>query len=110
MRLLIYNLQLIILKLLTHRMLVKKTVIIQATLIFLYQRNNTKHDNRRSYITQNHFAFQRQYNTNNLELMIQFIQLQIDQMQLQINNLSAGGDPGGGGGGIDPNNPDIGLM
>ena len=49
---------------------------------FMYKRNTTKNDNRRSFIIQqNHFTFQRQYNTNNLELMTQFMQLQIDQMQ-----------------------------
>ena len=56
----------------------------------LYQRNTTNNDNRRQLFIQNHyFTFQRQYNTNNLELMVQFMQLQIDQMQTQINDLSS---------------------
>ena len=73
---------------------------------FMYKRNTTKNDNRRSFIIQqNHFTFQRQYNTNNLELMIQFMQLQIDQMQTQINDLSSSNNP------PDNNDPDgIGTM
>ena len=60
----------------------------------MYQRNNTKNDNRRSYITQqNHVTFQRQFNTNHLDLRIQFMQLQIEQMQAQINNLSPNNPP-----------------
>jgi len=67
---------------------------------FMYQRNNTKNDNRKHIVLQNHyFTFQRQYNTNHLELQIQFMQLQIEQMQAQINSMSnsgsGGGDPDG---------------
>ena len=59
---------------------------------YLYQRNTTNNDNRKHIVLQNHyFTFQRQYNTNNLELMIQGMQLQIEQMQAQINNMSSGG-------------------
>ena len=62
---------------------------------FMYQRNNTKNDNRKNIVIQNHcFTFQRQYNTNHLDLQIQMMQLQIEQMQTQIDSLSSGG--GGG--------------
>ena len=61
---------------------------------FMYQRNNTKNDNRKHIVLQNHyFTFQRQYNTNHLELQIQSMQLQIEQMQAQINNLSSNNPP-----------------
>ena len=73
-------------------------------IVFMYQRHTTNNDNRRQFVIQSHyFTFQRQYNTNNLELMIQFMQLQIEQMQTQINNLSSSNSGGGGG-------PDIGTM
>ena len=68
----------------------------------MYQRNNTKNDNRRSYITQqNHFTVQRQYNTNHLDLQIQMMQLQIEQMQAQINSMSSNNPP--------PDDPGIGT-
>ena len=67
---------------------------------FLYQRNNTKNDNRRSYIIQqNHFTYQRK---GNHELQIQALNPIVADLQNQINNLS-----GGSGGGGDPN---IGTM
>ena len=73
---------------------------------FMYQRDTTKNDNRRSFITQrNYFTYQRKYNTNNLELMTQTLQQQVNQMQTHINNLSS--DGGGGDGGEDS---DIGTM
>ena len=35
----------------------------------MYQRNTTNNDNRRQFVLQNHyFTFQRQYNTNHLDL------------------------------------------
>ena len=74
---------------------------------FLYQRNIANNGNRKRIVLQNHyFTFQRQYNTNHLELQIQFMLLQIEQMQIQIDSLSSGGsgDPGGGG------DPNIGTM
>ena len=73
---------------------------------FLYQRNTTNNDNRKHIVLQNHyFTFQRQYNTNHLDLQIQFMQLQIEQMQQQINNLSSNNPP------PDNNDPDgIGTM
>ena len=38
---------------------------------FMYQRNNTKNDNRKNIVLQNHyFTFQRQYNTSHLDLQI----------------------------------------
>ena len=59
---------------------------------FLYQRNTTNNDNRKSYVKQqNYFTYQRRYNTNNLELMIQTLQLQINNLQTQINNINSGG-------------------
>ena len=64
---------------------------------FMYQRNNTKNDNRKHVVLQNHyFTFQRQYNTNHLDLQIQLMQLQIEQMQAQINSMSSGDGSGGG--------------
>ena len=67
----------------------------------MYQRNNTKNDNRRSYIMQNqYFTYQRKGNTNELGIMMQTLQQQVNEMQIQINNLSS---CGGGG-------PDIGTM
>ena len=72
----------------------------------MYQRNTTNNDNRKHIVLQNHdFTFQRQYNTNHLDLQIQFMQLQIEQMQQQINNLSSNNPP------PDNNDPDgIGTM
>ena len=68
---------------------------------FRYQRNNTKNDNRKNTVLQNHyFTFQRQRNTNHLDLQIQFMQLRIEQMQAQINSMSSNNpppdDPGSG--------------
>ena len=69
----------------------------------MYQITNHNYDNRRQFVIQNHgFTYQRKYNTNNLELMIQTLQQQVNQMQTQINSLSSDG-----GGGEDP---DIGTM
>ena len=63
----------------------------------MYQKNNTNNDNRRSYIIQNqYFTYQRKGNTNELELVVQTLQQQVNEMQIQINNLSSGGgDPDG---------------
>ena len=71
---------------------------------FLYQRNTTNNDNRRQFVIQNYyFTFQRQYDTNHLDLQIQFMQLQIEQMQAQINSMSSNNPP--------PDDPDgIGTM
>ena len=70
----------------------------------MYQRNNTKNDNRKNIVTQSrYFTFQRQHNTDHLDLQIQMMQLQIEQMQTQIGSLSSG-DGGGGG------DPNIGTM
>ena len=61
---------------------------------FMYQRNNTKNDNRKHIVLQNHyFTFQRQYNTNHLDLQIQMMQLQIEQMQTQIDSMSSNNPP-----------------
>ena len=65
---------------------------------FMYQRNNTKNDNRRSYIIQNHyFTYQRKYNTHDLELMIQSLQQQVNEMQIQIKSLGSDSSDGNGG-------------
>jgi len=64
---------------------------------FMYQRNNTKNDNRRSYIIQqNHFTFQRKGNN---ELAIQALNILVADLQTQINNMSSGGNGGGSGDG-----------
>ena len=61
---------------------------------FMFKRNTTKNDNRRQFVTQNHyFTFQRQYDTNHLHLQIQMMQLQIEQMQAQINSMSSNNPP-----------------
>ena len=66
----------------------------------MYQGNNTKNYNRRSYITQqNYFTYQRK---GNQELQIQLLYNIAAGLQNQINNLSSGG--GGGG------DPDTGTM
>ena len=68
----------------------------------MYQRNNTKNDNRRSYIIQqNHFTFQRKGNN---ELAIQALNIIVADLQTQINSMSSGGNGGGSGDG------DIGTM
>ena len=57
----------------------------------MYQRNNTKNDNRRSSITQqNHFTFQRKCNN---ELAIQALNAIVADLQTQINNLSSNNPP-----------------
>ena len=64
----------------------------------MYQRNNTKNDNRRSYITQqNHFTYQRK---GNHELQAQALNLIVADLQNQINNLSSGSGGGGDPDGI----------
>ena len=74
----------------------------------MFKRNTTNNDNRRQFVVQNHcFTFQRQYNTDHLDLQIQMMQLQIEQMQAHICSLSSGSGGGGGGGG-DPDG--IGTM
>ena len=61
---------------------------------FMYQRNTTNNDNRRQFVIQNHYStFQRQYNTNHLDSQIQFMQLQVEQMQAQINCMSPNNPP-----------------
>ena len=68
---------------------------------FMYQRNTTKNDNRKHIVLQNHyFTFQRQCNTDHLDLQIQIMQLQVEQMQTQIDSLSSGGGGGGDPDGI----------
>ena len=68
---------------------------------FMYQRNNTKNDKRRSFITQqNYFTYQRK---GNQELQIQALSNIVADLQNQTNNLSSGD----GGGSEDP---DTGTM
>ena len=40
-----------------------------------------------------YFTFQRQYNTNHLDLQIQLMQLQIEQMQALIKSMSSNNPP-----------------
>ena len=69
---------------------------------FLYQRNNTKNDNRRSdIIQQNHITYQRKGNN---ELAIQALNTIAVDSQTQPNNLTSGSGSGGGG------DPKIGTM
>ena len=61
----------------------------------MYQRNNTKNDNRRQFVIQNHyFTYQRK---GNHELQIQALNIIVAGLQNQISNL--GSDSSGGGGG-----------
>ena len=66
---------------------------------FMFQRNATKNDNRRQFVTQNHyFTYQRK---GNHELQIQALNLIVADSQNQINNMKTGsGSPGGGDGEI----------
>ena len=62
---------------------------------FMYQRNTTNNDNRRSYIIQNHyFTYQRK---GNHELQIQALDIIVTDLQNQINNLGSGSSGSGGG-------------
>ena len=61
----------------------------------MFQRNNTKNDNRRSYTPQqNHFTYQRK---GNHELQIQALNLIVADLQNQLNNLGSESSGGGGG-------------
>ena len=63
----------------------------------MYQRNNTKNDNRKSIVIQNHyFTYQRKGNN---ELAIQALNTIVADLQTQINNLSSNNPP--------PNEPEI---
>ena len=67
----------------------------------MYQRNNTKNDNRRSFITQqNYFTYQRK---GNQELQIQALNIIVADLQNQINNITSNNPP-------DNNDPDVGTM
>ena len=69
---------------------------------FMFTRNSIKNDNRRQFVTQNHyFTYQRKGDN---ELAIQALNIIVADLQNQINNLSNGG----GGGGGDPDG--IGTM
>ena len=73
---------------------------------FMYQRNNTNYnyDNRRKFIIQqNYFTYQRRGSSVDLQLQIQYLQQQINDMAVQIQNLTLGGGGSSGnddGGGI----------
>ena len=68
---------------------------------FMYQRNDTKHGNRRSYvIQQNYFTYQR---NGNQELEIQALSVIVSDLQTQINNITSNSPP-------DNNDPDVGTM
>ena len=69
---------------------------------FMYQRNNTNNDNRRSFITQqNYFTYQRK---GNQELQIQLLNNIVADLQNQINNINTSSPP------PDNNDPDVGTM
>ena len=66
----------------------------------MYQRNNTKNDNRRSYVTQqNYFTYQRK---GNQELQVQLLNNIVADLQNQINNITSNGSVG--------NDTDVGTM
>ena len=65
---------------------------------FLYQRNNTKNENRRHFVIQSqYFTYQRK---GNHELQVQALNLIVAGLQNQNNNLSSGGGSGSGVGEI----------
>ena len=58
---------------------------------FMYQRNAINNDNRRQFVTQNHyFTFQRKGNN---ELAIQALNATVADLQTQVNNLSSNNPP-----------------
>ena len=62
-----------------------------------------KHDNRKTCTIQNHvFTYQR---NGNQELQIQLLNHIVADLQNQINNITSDG-----GGGSDPNEPEVGTM
>ena len=66
----------------------------------MYQRNNISHDyaNRRTSVTQsNYLTYQGRGPSVDLQLHIQFLQ-RINEMKVQIKNLTLGGGTGGSGG------------
>ena len=67
----------------------------------MYQRNNTKNDNRRSYtIQQNDFTYQRK---GNQEVQVQLLTNIVADLQNQIDNITSNNPP-------DNNDPDVGTM
>ena len=62
---------------------------------FMYQRNTTKHNNRRQFVIQSHyFTYHRK---GNHELQIQALNSIAADLQNQINNLGSGSSGGSGG-------------
>ena len=67
----------------------------------MYQINNTKNDNRRSFITQqNYFTYQRK---GNQELQVQSSNNIAADLQTQINDITSNNPP-------DNDDPDVGTM
>ena len=67
----------------------------------MFQRHNTKHDNRRSYNTQqNYFTYQRK---GNQELQIQALTIIASDLQAQMNNITSNNPPSN-------NDPNVGTM
>ena len=63
---------------------------------FMYQRNTTNNDNRKQFVTQNHyFTFQRKGNN---EFAIQALNIIVADLQTQINNLPSNNPPPGDSG------------
>ena len=66
----------------------------------MYQRNNTKHGNRRRFIAQQcYLTYQRK---GNQELEIQALNITVADLQNQINNITSNGSGG--------SDPDVGTM
>ena len=102
LRLLISKLKLTILKfrIQAQGMSVNRAIIIQAIQISCIRGIRLITTTESTVLQNSYFTFQRQQNTNHLDLQIQFMQLQIEQMQAQIDSLSSGGGGGGDPDGI----------
>ena len=58
---------------------------------FMYQRNNTKNDNRKNIVNQNHYFTCQRKGSN--ELAIQALSIIVADLQTQTNNLSSNNPP-----------------
>ena len=68
---------------------------------FMYQGHNTKNDNRRSHIIQQHyFTYQRK---GNQELQIPTLNIIVSDLQAQTDSITSNNPP-------DNNDPDVGTM
>ena len=86
-------------------MLIETYITTQLIQIIHFQRNNTihKYGNLRTFIIQNHFfTYQRK---GDQELQIQLLNNLAADLQNQINNVTSNG-----GGGSEPNEPEVGAM